>query len=172
MLRVELKDLARDGTLRLERRLGTDDPLWADTDLPLNGPVHVDLRVTQSPTGQVLATGSVDATLVQECRRCLTPVERATHLDLALVWSPPDELSEDDEDDGEIRTLEAGAGDLDVGAAVREELLLAAPRYVVCKDTCKGICPHCGADLNEGACECGPEEPDPRWAALRSLDER
>src|SRR2546422_2859983 len=38
--------------------------------------------------------------------------------------------------------------------AVREELLLAVPQWVVCRDDCRGLCPRCGKDLNAGPCGC------------------
>jgi uncharacterized protein len=51
---------------------------------------------------------------------------------------------------------------------IREELILAVPEYVLCREECRGLCPRCGKDLNEGPCACRPE-PDPRWAALEAL---
>ncbi|MGB1779712.1 MAG: DUF177 domain-containing protein, partial [Longimicrobiales bacterium] len=53
--------------------------------------------------------------------------------------------------------------------AVREEMILAVNPYVVCEPECRGLCPKCGANLNEGACDCTDDEVDPRWAALRDL---
>jgi len=61
------------------------------------------------------------------------------------------------------------AAAIDLTEAVREELLLAVPQYVVCRDDCRGLCPRCGADLNAGPCGCAPET-DPRWAALTKLN--
>ena len=52
--------------------------------------------------------------------------------------------------------------------AVREELILSVPDYVLCTDECKGICAGCGVDLNTGTCTC-KKEPDDRWAALEAL---
>jgi uncharacterized protein len=54
---------------------------------------------------------------------------------------------------------------------VREEFVLAAPAFVLCREDCPGLCAQCGSDLNEGPCACRPE-PDPRWAVLRALQER
>jgi uncharacterized protein len=72
------------------------------------------------------------------------------------------------EEDGEIRVLPADELGLDLGEPIREDVVLAAPPYVVCDPECKGLCPHCGADLNETTCDCGTAEPDPRWDALRA----
>jgi uncharacterized protein len=60
------------------------------------------------------------------------------------------------------------AMEIDPGDAVREELILSVPNYVLCTDECRGICAGCGADLNSGSCTCEPEL-DHRWAVLESL---
>jgi uncharacterized protein len=58
---------------------------------------------------------------------------------------------------------------LDLTEVIRQDLLLALPMYPVCRSKCKGLCPHCGQNWNEGACECSLEEIDPRLAVLRQL---
>src|SRR6266511_6496715 len=63
------------------------------------------------------------------------------------------------------------ATEIDVTPAVREELMLAAPRYVLCRDDCKGLCPRCGKDLNAGSCECAPAT-EARWQPLKALKDK
>ena len=58
--------------------------------------------------------------------------------------------------------------DVDLTETVREELVLSVSDYTLCRDTCKGLCPRCGADRNTDSCNCEPE-PDPRWAGLEAL---
>ena len=52
---------------------------------------------------------------------------------------------------------------------IRECILLALPNYPVCREDCKGVCPKCGKNLNEGACPCESEGSDDRWAALEGF---
>ena len=52
-----------------------------------------------------------------------------------------------------------------------EQWLLDVPGYALCREDCKGLCPTCGADLNEGECECPPAA-DSRWDALRKIDSK
>ncbi|MBR1871440.1 MAG: DUF177 domain-containing protein [Kiritimatiellae bacterium] len=54
----------------------------------------------------------------------------------------------------------------DLTNRVRECIILALPNYPVCGEDCKGVCPTCGKNLNKGACECGKDDADARWAAL------
>ena len=59
-------------------------------------------------------------------------------------------------------------GKLDLAQLTWEDLLLFLPSKLLCRDDCKGICPQCGKNLNEGTCEC-KKEIDPRFAALLDL---
>ena len=58
---------------------------------------------------------------------------------------------------------------LELEDILREQVLLALPMQRVCSETCKGICPSCGKNRNETACDCKPVVDD-RWAALRNLE--
>jgi uncharacterized protein len=60
---------------------------------------------------------------------------------------------------------------VDVTPAVREELVLAAPTFLLCRDDCRGICPRCGKDLNAGPCGCAPAT-DSRWQQLAAQKDR
>jgi uncharacterized protein len=61
------------------------------------------------------------------------------------------------------------AGEIRVADVVREQILLAVPEQIFCKDDCKGLCPKCGSNLNLIDCKCADDDIDPRWAALKNL---
>ena len=62
------------------------------------------------------------------------------------------------------------SGDLlDIEDMVRDTLLAAQSLSNICKPDCKGLCPKCGHNLNEGDCGCDRFVPDPRMAALQQL---
>jgi uncharacterized protein len=167
MLRVDLGQLGREGSVVVEGTISAEDDLWKDTDLQWAGDVDVRLRAAFAGTGEVVARGRARGTLRQECRRCLEPVETTVDHDLTLVFV---EDGAQHEDDGSTYVFEASGAELDLSEAVREELVLAVNPYVVCDPECRGLCPRCGKDLNEGPCDCTEEETDPRWAALRDLN--
>jgi uncharacterized protein len=79
-----------------------------------------------------------------------------------------DELFEQDPLEGETYRLDDDAVDLE--PLVRDALLLELPAVPLCAPECRGLCPVCGADRNETTCDCRTDEPDPRWAALESLE--
>jgi uncharacterized protein len=55
---------------------------------------------------------------------------------------------------------------------LREQVLLALPLKVTCREECKGLCPQCGKNLNQEQCSCSTEMEDPRWAALKDVRSR
>jgi uncharacterized protein len=173
MFVLDLARLRRSGPLDLSGEIPLDDPVWETLPAP-RAPVGVALRAQWTPTGQILVQGRFDGGLEGGCRRCLEPVPIPLRHEVVLVWEGEDALGDAGDDPGsdggdEIRRLEPGAGTLELDGALREELILLVPRWVVCRDNCAGLCPHCGINRNEETCTCSQEGSDPRWDALRGL---
>ena len=61
---------------------------------------------------------------------------------------------------------------IDTDALLRNEISLNWPVKILCREDCKGLCPVCGRNLNEGDCGCDTFVPDPRMAALKDIFER
>jgi uncharacterized protein len=118
---------------------------------------------------QVVVRVETAGMLARECRRCLEPVRTPVKESFTLVWAPRDELAPGQEDEGEIRPLDRRSDGLDLGEALREELVLSVDRWVECREACEGLCPLCGVNRNRETCDCSLDEPDPRWDALRAL---
>ena len=75
---------------------------------------------------------------------------------------------EDPEND-EIVQIPANATEIDLSPFLSEMILLNHPIKMVCSEDCKGICPNCGADLNNEECKCQSESVDPRWDELKKF---
>lgn len=120
------------------------------------------------PSGDVLARLRLQGVLAQECCRCLEPVAVQVDEGVDILFTSMDE-SEELEDDGS-RPLPAGAMELDLAGAVREELVLSVSTFAVCAPDCRGLCPGCGMNLNRERCVCSAEAQDPRWDVLRALN--
>lgn len=170
MLKVDLSTLERKRRIAIRGEISEDDPLWDGTELRFKTPVKVDMEASTAASGEVVVRGTVEAVLDQSCRRCLRDVALPFEDELTLVFAPTDELGTDD-DTGEIRPLPAEGREIGLGEAIREELVLGVPAFVLCRPDCRGLCPRCGVDRNEEECDCTLEEPDPRWEALRTLKE-
>lgn len=121
----------------------------------------------QEAGGDVVVRGELSGRVALECRRCLKPVDVPLREPVAALYSEH-VAAQEDEDEGVYPLPSAGAA-LGLDALVREGLILGAPRFALCDPGCRGICPRCGADLNEGPCGCEEETGDPRWAKLRNV---
>ena len=128
---------------------------------PFAGPVQVSGTVRNQADALVLE-GTAETTLELVCDRCLKPFCRDMRVPVDSLLA---ETLEDEEND-EIILLDGW--ELDLDQVVTETFVLAMDTKNLCSDDCKGLCPKCGADLNQGPCQCRPET-DPRWAALSQL---
>jgi uncharacterized protein len=102
------------------------------------------------------------ATLSGPCMRCLGEATPTFEVQAREVSQP-----------GEGEELESPyvqEGVVDLGAWARDALALTVPTQLLCRADCAGLCPVCGADLNEAGPDHAHErEPDPRWAKLSEL---
>lgn len=159
MRSLEARAESVDGTL--ERA----DPVWeADDTPPVHAGVHVVGRVSGAGQGRFYFTGVLEGAVHGTCRRCLVDVVTPVSSEVQLLFAES-ALDEADEDD--VVVIPAGARELDLRPALREEWLLAVPAFALCRQDCLGLCATCGADRNTGACSCAPAT-DPRWAGLRA----
>jgi uncharacterized protein len=138
-----------------------------------------DSRIVGSPALKLHATrdgdkvrlvGSLRADVLIDCDRCLSPISLPVEQSFDLLYIPPLRASEEKElgdDDLSIAFYQHQVIDLD--DLVREQIELALPMGRVCDDDCKGLCPGCGANLNQQQCVCRVDDVDPRWAALKRL---
>lgn len=165
MLKVDLSHLASAARLEIDTRVPASDPLWEGTAPNLVDGLHVRAEVRRSGD-DVLVRGTVAGSVDLACRRCLRPVRAEFVEPVTILYRPAtDEVA----GQGEVYVLPERGRELDLGPAIREHALLAAPQYVLCRASCAGLCPQCGTDLNGVGCDCRTNETDERWAALRRL---
>jgi uncharacterized protein len=163
MLRVDLRELAL-GPVATRGELERADPRLEGLDVALGAPVVVGGRLQATGEGRFYWHGTLTTAVAGECRRCLAPVTVPVSADIGALFTQDPEAQEDPDS----YPLVPDATEVDLVPAIREELILAVPRYVLCREDCRGLCPRCGEDLNAGPCGCAPAV-DPRWQALESL---
>lgn len=131
--------------------------------VPAGSPVELDVRMESAVEG-VLVTGTAMVELRGECVRCLTPVEDRIEVDLQeLFVYPGSEAGED-----EASRLH---GDLlDLEPVLRDAVVLDLPFQPLCRPDCAGLCPECGANLNEDPDHQHRPDNDPRWDALLKFE--
>ena len=130
--------------------------------VPPGGEAEIDVTLTPFEGGIDVA-GTVTAPWVGICRRCAEPVEGELRIRVRERFADPPIAAAADE---EIYPIDADV--IDLAPLVRDTVVLELPAAPLCREDCAGLCPQCGANLNEGACGCVAPR-DPRWANLDVL---
>ena len=121
---------------------------------------------------RIRLAGRLRTTLELDCSRCLegfavpidAPFDVQYQPSTAIPAEADREVGEDD-----LETAFYRDGIIDLRELVREQLYLQLPMKPLCRESCAGLCPVCGTNLNTGSCECSPEWEDPRLAPLKAL---
>lgn len=166
MLKVDLGELARKKRRHLDVSVPEGDELVADMAFRLSRPLEIRLEAQQAGN-DVVVRGTLEGEAELDCRRCLVPVTTPIDEEVALLFR--EGVSEAEAEEQEIYPLPVKGNELDLSGAIREHLVLAVPEFAICQETCKGLCPICGANLNETECGCERADVDNRWAALLQL---
>lgn len=144
---MEKADKLKFSSLEIQEQGGLEVALTLDAEAlaslgaqaPFAGPVA--LKAEFSVGGKdLLLLGTATGRFSGDCARCLEPVTEAFQSALE-------------------RTYELAQQEIDISEEVRESVLLALPERMLCRPDCKGLCPQCGKNLNEGRCACTPEVP-------------
>ena len=116
--------------------------------------------------------GELSTSLELVCARCLEPVIEKVGRKFDLLYRP--QGADAGKEEMSVTAAEAevsyyqGEGLL-LEDVIREQVLLAVPLKAICREDCKGLCPHCGKNLNFETCSCSGAVEDPRWSALKDL---
>lgn len=144
-----------------------------DPDLVIQQPIEGKVKFTKLTQG-LLVTGDMETVVEVNCGRCLDPFDVPIDIEIEEEFRPTIDIQTgaklpvgDEDDDA---TLIDDKNCIDLSEVVRQQLLLALPSHPLCRDDCKGLCPTCGQNLNEGSCTCHDDSVDPRWEALKNLN--
>ena len=135
-------------------------------------PSNVDYVLTaRRVEDEVFLDGTLNFVIHFTCARCLEEFDASYHLPLNLVIQlVSDEAIKTEEEDRDQFVVFPGSKKVyNLDQHVRDLITLELPMKPLCRPECAGLCPKCGANLNESACQCNLKESDPRWEALRKL---
>jgi uncharacterized protein len=168
---IEFREEFSPGAIDLGPDLRQRSPLRSAGRADLVEEHHGKHRLVQD----IRLKGTLDTSVEIPCARCLEPVVHEVKRSFELLYRPlgtdagHEELSVTDAE-AEIGYYQ-GKGLL-LEDTLREQVLLAVPLKTVCREECKGLCPQCGKNLNEGPCSCTPAVADPRWSALKEIRDK
>ena len=156
---IDVREFDRPvGTIAGEENVLIDDPLAGEVMVPCR--IELDYRQT---SGTFHFHGQVQGAFPSECQRCLDPVTVSLGGDFDLMVRRGEHGGETADD---LVVLSPTQHHVDLTPLIRETIVLNEPMIVLCSDTCKGLCPECGANWNRETCNHG-EATDSRWDALR-----
>lgn len=124
---------------------------------------------------QFRLVGTLRTELELACSRCLEPFRVPVALAFDQRYLPQASASAEEESEVAAEDLETSFyrdEEIDLNELVREQFYLALPMKPLCREDCQGLCPHCGTNLNTGACECAGAWEDPRLAPLKQVKTR
>jgi len=133
------------------------------------GPVEAVIHLARS-AGGVLAEGWVETPVLLACSRCSEPYTHTVREEFTVHYLPAPDAESPEASELAASELEVDfltGQTLDVGALVRENVLLGIPAQPVCRVECRGLCARCGANLNLSPCGCVAEPGDPRLRVLK-----
>ena len=135
-MKIDTRQIPDDGLTLTEEFSPSELDLETEI-IKFSGPVKVKAFVTKS-YGAIGVILELNAPMRIICGRCLeeinTGFDRQARLDYAVDTLDPI---------------------IDLDSDIREEIILSYPINPLCDDKCKGLCPRCGHNLNEGGCNCG-----------------
>ena len=149
-------------------------------DLEQAGPLHVqgqaegleEHRGPKDVVTDIRLRAHIEGDFQMLCARCTTPIPEHVDESFDLIFRP----SGVDAEQGERSISEAETeigyyeqSGLSLEDVVREQVLLSLPDRALCREDCKGLCPHCGGNRNERDCDCESKQVDSRWNALQGF---
>lgn len=171
-MKMTIDDIPPEG-LSLKFKEEGDKFHLDEEELSFRSPVKVAVKLTRSKE-KVLVSGKIEGQLELACSRCLEPCSYQLSAPLELVYSPSQvngsqvkgdvELGEED-----FKIAHYQEGIIDLTDDVRQAIILTLPVKPLCQPRCRGLCPHCGQNLNEARCKCQDKMLDPRLAKLGKL---
>lgn len=134
-----------------------------------SGPLEVN-AIGELVGSEVRIRGNLTTRLEACCDRCLGPVDLPLKQDFELFYRPVESIAREEEIEVSEDELEvaffSGSG-IELADVVTEQVILAVPMKIVCREKCLGLCPVCGANRNQQACGCSPPAHESPFASLR-----
>jgi uncharacterized protein len=164
MFIVDLAELQRrsDGRLEVQRRVDGKVICGELENITPEGQIKSDMVFTND-FGTISLKMNIEFDYGASCDRCASDIKNHMTLETNHVIATQNEkdITEEDEDVIIIDNYK-----LDVDELIFNDIVLNLPMKQLCSDECKGLCPQCGQNLNEGKCKCNAKTADPRWGKL------
>lgn len=169
-MNINVTQIGEEDGLDLSHRYPEGKPELRSEESRIIGKPSLKLHASREGD-KVTFAGSLSATVQLDCDRCLKPLYVDVEQSFDLEYLPSGSITASERELGQDDLLTGFYLNqiIDLDDLVREQVELSLPMSRLCSEQCKCLCSKCGASLNEGPCECGSEEIDLRWVALKEL---
>jgi uncharacterized protein len=172
---VDLKDLAHE-KISFEASFEPGVVEFGSDNIQQLGPLSW-TAAAERAGNEIRIAGSLNTSIELPCSRCLEPSRIAISKPFDLFFRERDKamFDEDEEielDEEDTRTAFFSGTQLAITDILREQILLALPMKALCTVDCKGLCPHCGINLNSGSCNCPHDDFSPHMDTLIEIKRR
>ena len=137
-------------------------PISLDGIYPFDSDAEVRAEA-KNKLGFVSLVLDVSFVYCRPCDRCFKELRR--ELEFSFEHRLVAGLSDSEDDD----YIEVPDFELELDDLVVSDILLDLPGKYLCSEDCKGLCPHCGCNLNDAECDCRKGNIDPRLEILKQL---
>lgn len=163
-MRINVAQLLKE-SVGSNRRYQLDESIGVDDISSIKG----DVTLTRTKSG-IMVIGKMTANVTVICSRCLKLIDYQVSYDFEEEFFPSLDIPTDTclPDEPDSLTID-DTHVLDLSEVIRQYTLLTIPAKPLCHADCAGICPSCGHDLNQGHCQCSPQDLDQRWSKLMRL---
>jgi uncharacterized protein len=169
-MRIDLQAISEETEFSEVLEEGWWQPAPGDDQiLGLDGPLQVRVKVSKA-SDKFLVQGKMSGGIRIRCDRCLEPFHKRVESQFHVYLMVPREGSDQEEVELLDEDLEVDfvkGNEVDLGDVVREQVYLSLPMKSICKESCRGLCPVCGVNLNESTCVCRKAEGHPAFSNLR-----
>ena len=117
--------------------------------IAFDGDVRVDARIFRVQSKYYKVTGTVYARLILLCGRCMKNYGFDTEFPVELHFTAKEKAIDD-----EVDIYYTDGDTIELDEAIQTNVIMNIPAQRLCSETCKGLCPVCGADLNVECCDC------------------
>jgi uncharacterized protein len=164
--------LMREARDRVDRTFEPASLPAADTDtFRVAAPVHLAFDIFKDGA-QFRLVGRAGSSLTLPCSRCLDDIALPVDLPFDLLYLPHQANVGEGEvevEDDDLTTAFYRDQKIDLGQLVLEQFYLSVPMKPLCRESCRGLCPQCGTNLNTASCSCVRQWTDPRLEGLKAL---
>ena len=168
-MKVRFCEIPEEG-LRLEIK---DESWFPDNELQRTGPVHAIIVLKRTGLDRVLVEGEIKTTIAFNCDRCLKnytlEVDNGFKVDLEYAATDKFVPSEHEISPSEMDMIYLKEPVLDVFEILGQQVFLIIPGKHLCQESCKGLCPRCGANLNLETCDCRQELKSSPFSILKKI---